>query len=66
MKDKCFRRATCLEFFAWGRCGLIWLTTSPCSFGQARDRRLEDAMVGITLLKRLVAEHGRIADLEKL
>ena len=46
--------------------GLIWLTTSPLCFSQTRDRRLDDALVDITLLKRLVKEQDRrIADLEK-
>jgi hypothetical protein len=46
--------------------GLICLSTSPLCFSQTRDRRLEEALVDITLLKRLVKEQDRrIADLEK-
>jgi hypothetical protein len=45
--------------------GFLWLTPSQC-FSQARDRRLDEAQVDITLLKRLVKEQDRrIADLEK-
>jgi hypothetical protein len=46
--------------------GFVLLTTSPLSFGQTRDRRLEDAQSDIKLLKRVVEEQGRrIAELEK-
>jgi hypothetical protein len=38
--------------------GFLWLAPSQC-FSQTRDRRLDEALVDITLLKR------RIADLEK-
>lgn len=54
-----------------GVLGLIWLIASTSGFGQStpaqtRDRRLEDALTDITLLKRLVKEQDRrIADLEK-
>lgn len=45
--------------------GLIWLATSPFCFSQTRDRRLEEALVDITLLKRVVKEQDRrIVDLE--
>lgn len=45
--------------------GFLWLAPSQC-FSQARDRRLDEALVDITLLKRLVKEQDRrIADLEK-
>ena len=45
--------------------GLLWLAPSQC-FSQTRDRRLDEALVDITLLKRLVKEQDRrIADLEK-
>jgi len=45
--------------------GFLWLTPSQC-FSQTRDRRLDEALVDITLLKRLVKEQDRrIADLEK-
>jgi hypothetical protein len=55
---------------------VIWLVTLPC-FGQTRaneargnetrDRRLEDARIDITLLKRVVKEQDRrIAELESL
>ena len=48
-----------------GVLGSLWLAPSQC-FGQARDRRLDEAVVDITLLKRLVKEQDRrIADLEK-
>jgi septal ring factor EnvC (AmiA/AmiB activator) len=46
--------------------GLIWLTTSPFCLSQTRDRRLDDALADIALLKRVVKEQDRrIADLEK-
>ncbi len=46
--------------------GLVWLTISPFCLSQTRDRRLEDALVDIALLKRVVKEQDRrIADLEK-
>jgi hypothetical protein len=46
--------------------GLICLATSPFCFSQTRDRRLEEALVDITLLKRVVNEQDRrITDLEK-
>lgn len=49
-----------------GVAGLIWLTASPCSVAQTKDRRLDDALVAITALKQLVAEQDRhIAALEK-
>jgi hypothetical protein len=39
---------------------------APSGFSQTRERRLEDALVDITLLKRLIKEQDRrIADLEK-
>jgi hypothetical protein len=42
------------------------IVSSPCSFGQTRDRRLEEATSDITLLKRVVKEQDRrIAELEK-
>ena len=45
--------------------GILWLAPSQC-FSQTRDRRLDEALVDITLLKRLVKEQDRrIADLEK-
>jgi hypothetical protein len=46
--------------------GMLWLAFLPCSFAQTKDRRLEDALVDITMLKRVVAEQGRhITALEK-
>ena len=46
--------------------GFLWLAPSQC-FSQTRDRRLDEALVDITLLKRLVKEQDRrIADLEKM
>jgi hypothetical protein len=51
--------------------GVIGLITSPFIFGQStpaqtRDRRLDEALTDISLLKRLVKEQDRrIADLEK-
>jgi hypothetical protein len=49
-----------------GVVGMIWLATVPCSFGQTKDHRLEEALVDITLLKHVVAEQGRhITALEK-
>jgi hypothetical protein len=57
---------------AIGVLGLVWLINSPCGFSQtgpspSRDRRLDDALVDITLLKRLVKDQERrIADLEKV
>lgn len=51
--------------------GVIGLITSPAIFGQStpappRDRRLDEALTDISLLKRLVKEQDRrIADLEK-
>ena len=51
--------------------GVIGLITSAFLFGQstptpARDRRLDEALTDIALLKRLVKEQDRrIADLEK-
>ncbi len=49
--------------------GVIGLVTSAFIFGQstpARDRRLDEALTDISLLKRLVKEQDRrIADLEK-
>jgi len=46
--------------------GLLWLATAPLSLSQTRDRRLDDALAEITLLKRMVREQDRrIADLEK-
>src|ERR1700733_3752537 len=60
---------------AAGALCLIWLITSPMIFGQSApakspaqstDRRLDDALTDIALLKRLVREQGRrIAELEK-
>jgi hypothetical protein len=45
--------------------GWLWLAPSQ-GFSQTRDRRLDEALVDITLLKRLVKEQDRrIADLEK-
>ncbi|MGZ6423641.1 MAG: hypothetical protein ACXWSR_22115, partial [Bdellovibrionota bacterium] len=45
--------------------GILWLAPSQ-GFSQTRDRRLDEALVDITLLKRLVKEQDRrIADLEK-
>jgi hypothetical protein len=49
-----------------GMLSFLWLTSSQ-SFSQTRDRRLDEAVVDITLLKRLVMEQDRrIAELEKL
>ena len=51
-----------------GALGLICLAASPFSHGQSRDRdrRLEDAVVDIRLLKEVVDDQNRrIADLEK-
>jgi len=46
--------------------GLVWLTTSPFCLSQTRDRRLEDALVDVAILKRVVKEQDRrIAELEK-
>lgn len=51
--------------------GLLCFATSPFAFGQAkesqtRDRRLDDAIVDIRLLKRVVDEQARrITELEK-
>jgi hypothetical protein len=46
--------------------GLLLLSVLSPSFGQQRDRRVEDAIAEITLLKRVVAEQDRrIANLEK-
>jgi hypothetical protein len=46
--------------------GFLWLAPSQC-FSQTRDRRLDEALVDITLRKRLVKEQDRrIADLEKM
>ena len=49
--------------------GVIGLITSPFVFGQstpARDRRLDEALTDISVLKRLLKEQDRrIADLEK-
>jgi hypothetical protein len=46
--------------------GLLWLATAPLCLSQTRDRRLDEALAEITLLKRLVKEQDRrIADLEK-
>jgi len=51
--------------------GVIGLITSAFAFGQStpaqtRDRRLEEALTDISLLKRIVREQDRrIADLEK-
>ena len=45
--------------------GFLWLAPSQC-FSQTRDRRLDEALVDITQLKRLIKEQDRrIADLEK-
>ena len=49
-----------------GVAGLIWLTASPYSVGRTKDRRLDEALVDITALKKLVAEQNRhITALEK-
>jgi len=51
-----------------GALGLIYLAASPFSLGQSRerDRRFEDALADIRLLKNVVdAQNRRIADLEK-
>ncbi len=54
-----------------GVLGLVGLVTLPVIFsqstpGQTRDRRLDEALSDISLLKRLVKEQDRrIADLEK-
>jgi hypothetical protein len=46
--------------------GLLLLSVLSPSFGQQSDRRIEDALAEITLLKRVVAEQDRrIATLEK-
>jgi hypothetical protein len=46
--------------------GLLFLSVLSPSFGQQSDRRIEDAVAEITLLKRVVAEQDRrIATLEK-
>jgi len=46
--------------------GLMLLSVLSPSFGQQSDRRIEDALAEITLLKRVVAEQDRrIATLEK-
>lgn len=46
--------------------GLVWLTIAPFCLSQTRNRRLEDALVDVALLKRVVKEQERrIADLEK-
>jgi len=45
---------------------LICFVISPISFAQSRDRRLEDAISDIRLLKRVVDEQNRrITELEK-
>jgi hypothetical protein len=54
-----------------GVLGLVGLVTLPLLFGQStpgqtRDRRLDEALSDISLLKRLIKEQDRrIADLEK-
>lgn len=54
------------RIFSIGVFGAVLLAIAPSSFSQTRDRRLEDALVDITLLKRLIKEQDRrIADLEK-
>jgi hypothetical protein len=46
--------------------GLLFLTVLSPTFGQQSDRRIEDALAEITLLKRVVAEQDRrIATLER-
>jgi hypothetical protein len=46
--------------------GLLFQSALSPSFGQQNDRRVEDALAEITLLKRVVAEQDRrIANLEK-
>jgi len=43
-----------------------FLAGSPLSFGQSRDRRLDDALLDIRLLKQVVDQQSRrIAELEK-
>lgn len=54
------------QIFGIGVFAVALLTVAPPSFSQTRDRRLEDALVDITLLKRLIKEQDhRIADLER-
>lgn len=54
------------RLIAIGILGLMGLSASPLCLGQARDRRLDEALADIALLKRLIAEQDRrIADLEK-
>ncbi len=59
------------RFIALSALGLLCAANSPLAFaqtkdGQARDRRLDDALIDIRLLKRVVDEQARrITDLEK-
>jgi hypothetical protein len=47
--------------------GIIGLSAAPVCLAQSRDRRLDEAISDITLLKRVVKEQDRrIAELEKL
>lgn len=50
---------------AFAAVAVCWFV--PQSFGQTGDRRIEDALAEITLLKRALAEQDRrITDLEKI
>lgn len=64
------------RFIALSALGLLYVANSPLGFaqtketqnkeGQARDRRLEDALIDIRLLKLVVDQQARrITDLEK-
>lgn len=46
------------RFFKHVGCAL-WILTVPCTSGQTVDRRVDDAIANIELLKRIVAEQDR-------